>query len=210
VCGLLLVVHVTHLVGDIFDPGLGTLHPRDHCSELRSDDSLGYQRFSKHLSLSRPSCLESGMSKLLAIKGLLKALLDDASLSCYTAASHTPPKARCHKKHRHSCGDGNTPFVVKIAQYNLQSAIIIPQGVLIWDMNIFESNIRSTSSCGIWRFDLLRFDTRSALYDKYNHPPFVSAATYCKVVRKSSIGNPFLFWYVSDQRKVSVLNASPY
>lgn len=92
---------------------------------------------------------------------------------------------------------GDVPFVVKIAQYNLQSSIIVAKRVFVRNMHVFKSNVSSTSGGRIRRLDLFRFDTWATFYEENNHSSLVVATAYCKVVCESRISNPFLFPYVS-------------
>ena len=67
--------HLGHLVSYVLQPCLQALHAGDHIRQLVSDDRLGYERFTKDITLACP----------------LEALLHNPALRPDRRAAHDPP-----------------------------------------------------------------------------------------------------------------------
>jgi hypothetical protein len=75
VLGLLLVGHVTHLIGDGLEPRLVGLDECEHLGEFLADDGLVHETLAKDKTLVCP----------------LEALFDNGAVDTGSAASHGPP-----------------------------------------------------------------------------------------------------------------------
>ena len=125
---LLLVAHIVHLEGDVFNPTLRTLDTRYHLRELCAYHSLRRQRLPENSALIGPPDTKGQPGLKGNMSDTLHAFLDNEALCRDAGTAHDPS------------------FMVEIRQYNTQSAVFWPECIFQRNLDIIERHERSTGS----------------------------------------------------------------
>ena len=88
--------------------------------------------------------------------------------------------------------DIRIPFVVEVAEDDLQAAILLTQEVVLGNENVLEGDVGSTCSRGVGCLDGLGLNAFLAFNQQNIQTSVVRSATNSEVVGEGTVGNPFL------------------